>query len=276
MKAMDISAIIDTYYGGDLAERIYRPMSTTSWAYPSGVGVYAGNEYGVGDLTSIFLGKDDNGEDVYDTAEIHTLVKMGGYEMGADGKYYNSKGESLTYTFTIAGESQDHPAFEMFQTAKAILNSCGFTITVNTDVDALTKLATGALHVWAAAWSSTVDPDMYQVYHKDSNATSVNNWGYDVILNDLTGRYSTELEIINNLSKKIEEGRKTNSKTERTAIYAEALDLVMELAVELPTYQRNDLAVINKNVIDLKTVNRDPKTLVYSGVLGRIWEVNYL
>ena len=276
MKAMDISAIIDTYYGGDLAERIYRPMSTTSWAYPSGVGVYAGNEYGEGDLTSIFLGKDDNGEDVYDTAEIHALVKRGGYEMGADGKYYNSKGESLTYTFTIAGESQDHPAFEMFQTAKAILNSCGFTITVNTDVDALTKLATGALHVWAAAWSSTVDPDMYQVYHKDSNATSVNNWGYDVILNDLTGKYSTELEIINNLSKKIEEGRKTNSKTERTAIYAEALDLVMELAVELPTYQRNDLAVINKNVIDLKTVNRDPKTLVYSGVLGRIWEVNYL
>ena len=164
----------------------------------------------------------------------------------------------------------------MFQTAKTILNSCGFTITVNTDVDALTKLATGSLHVWAAAWSSTVDPDMYQVYHKDSNATSVNNWGYDVILNDLTGKYQTELSIINKLSKKIEEGRKTNSKAERTEIYAEALDLVMELAVELPTYQRNDLAVINKDVIDLKTVNRDPKTLVYSGVLGRIWEVNYL
>ena len=129
--------------------------------------------------------------------------------------------------------------------------------------------------VWAAAWSAAIDPDMYQVYHKNSKATSVKNWGYEEIFRD-RDKYSEEVAIINSLSNKIDAARKTINQTARKAIYAEALNLVMELAVELPTYQRNDLAVINKNVIDLKTVNRDPKTLVYSGVLGRIWEVNYL
>ena len=276
MKAMDISAIIDTYYGGELAERINRPMSTTSWAYPKGVGVYTGGDDKWANLESVFLKNEGDDETIYDTTEIMNLLRKANCTFDSDGKAYDEKGKPLTYTFTIAGESQDHPAFEMFKTAERVLEKCGFTITVNTDVSALTKLAKGQLQVWAAAWSSTVDPDMYQVYHKDSKATSVNNWGYDVILNDLEDKYATEKEIIDKLSIKIDEGRSTLSQTERKQIYAEALDLVMQLAVELPTYQRNDLAVINTKVIDLKTVNRDKESLVYTGVLGRIWEVNYV
>ncbi|MBQ7912304.1 MAG: hypothetical protein IJ308_00965 [Clostridia bacterium] len=277
MKAMDVDAIINVYYGGELAERIYRPMSTTSWAYPKNATVYAGNAQGEGNLESVFLRNEGDDEIFYDTTEIELLVKQAGYEKRSDGKAYHvTTGESLTYTFTIAGESTDHPAYEMFFLAKEVLEKCGFTITVNTDVAALSKLAEGQLHVWAAAWSSTVDPDMYQVYHKDSQATSVNNWGYDVILKDIVGTYDEENRIINELSEKIDAGRKTLSLAERTEIYRDALDLVMELAVELPTYQRNDLAVLNTNVIDLKTVNRDKDSLVYVGVLGRIWEVNYV
>ncbi len=277
MKAMDIDAIINVYYGGELAERIYRPMSTTSWAYPKGIGVYEGNEYGEGNLESVFLRNEGDSEVFYDTSEIELLVKQAGYEKRSDGKAYHvTTGESLTYTFTIAGESQDHPAFEMFFLAEEVLEKCGFDITVNTDPSALRKLAEGELHVWAAAWSSTVDPDMYQVYHKDSQATSVKNWGYDVILKDINHKYDEENRIISELSDWIDAGRKTLSEQSRTEIYATALDLVMELAVELPTYQRNDLAVLNTKVIDLKTVNRDKESLVYVGVLGRIWEVNYV
>ena len=117
---------------------------------------------------------------------------------------------------------------------------------------------------------------MYQVYHKDSQATSVKNWGYDVILKDINHKYDEENRIISELSDLIDAGRKTLSEQSRTEIYASALDLVMELAVELPTYQRNDLAVLNTKVIDLKTVNRNKESLVYVGVLGRIWEVNYV
>ena len=64
-----------------------------------------------------------------------------------------------------------------------------------------------------------------------------------------------------------------NSKEERKEIYAMALDKVMELAVEFPTYQRNDLVVYNNKVIDETTLNAKPSA--NEGVYDRLWEVNY-
>ncbi|MBQ8394336.1 MAG: hypothetical protein IJX49_02060 [Clostridia bacterium] len=257
MMAMDTLSIIKVYYGGTLADPIYRPMSTTNWAYPTGVKEYKDVAY--------TTNKD---------AIIQRVKDSGKWTMGTDGKFYNDKGQTLKYKFTIAGESTDHPAFKMFEAAAETLNDCGFDITVGTDVSALSKLASGELAVWAAAWSSTVDPDMYQVYHKDSNATSVKNWGYDVILHDTTGKYSREYDIIvNQLSPKIEEGRETIDEAKRKKIYAEALDMVMKLAVELPTYQRNDCVAFNKDIIDAATLNQNPTA--NAGVTDRLWEVNY-
>lgn len=256
MMAMDTLSIIKVYYGGTLADPIYRPMSTTNWAYPTGVKEYKDVAY----TTS----KDDIIQRVKDSNK---------WTMGGDGKFYNDKGQTLKYKFTIAGESTDHPAFKMFEAAAELLNDCGFDITVGTDVSALSKLASGGLAVWAAAWSSTVDPDMYQVYHKDSNATSVKNWGYDAILNN-QDKYPREYDIIvNQLSPKIEEGRETIDEAKRKKIYAEALDMVMKLAVELPTYQRNDCVAFNKDIIDASTLNQNPTA--NAGVTDRLWEVNY-
>ena len=178
-------------------------------------------------------------------------------------------------TFTIAGETVDHPAYGMFQDAASFLNeNCGFEITVTTDVSALKKLATGNLEVWAAAWSSPIDPDMYQVYHKDSKATSVKNWGYDEIVRGTDSKYAYERSIVTGrLADLIEWARETTNQDERADYYAEALDLVMELAIELPTYQRNDLVVYNKSIINRSTLNTSPSPT--SGVFDRIWEVNY-
>ena len=115
-------------------------------------------------------------------------------------------------------------------------------------------------------------PDLYQVYHKDSKATSIKNWGYDTIFAD-NEQFGYEQMIINELSEKIEAGRQTLDESARKAIYADALDLIMELAVELPTYQRNDLVVYNNKVIDETTLNQKPSA--NEGVYDRLWEVNY-
>ncbi len=254
MKAMDISSVIDIYYKGGLAEPIYRSMSKTNWAYPDGVERHESIEF------------------TTEKQEILDLVAEAGWIPGNDGKLYKD-GKTLKIRFTIAGATEDHPAFTMFQNAAEFLNECGFDVSYGTDVAALVKLASGDLEVWAAAWSSTIDPDMYQVYHKDSQATSVKNWGYDVILNDMTGTYSRELEIINDLSDLIDLGRTKLTEDERAPIYALALDKLMELAVEFPTYQRCDLCVLNKQVIDLKTINQNPSA--NTGVIDRIWELNY-
>ena len=119
-----------------------------------------------------------------------------------------------------------------------------------------------------------VDPDLYQVYHKDSKATSIKNWGYETIFADTTGeQFADEQYTINELSRLIEEARQTLDEGVRTEKYAAALDLIMDLAVELPTYQRNDLVVYNKNVIDASTLNQNPSA--NEGVYDRLWEVNY-
>ena len=228
-------------------------MSSTSWAYPTGCKAYY--------------------ERFTKASDIENALKDLGYTKSNG--VYQKNGKSLTYTFTIAGAAaDDHPAYGMFTAAARLLNEAGFKITVTPDVNALKLLTTGELAVWAAAWSSGVDPDMFQVYHKFSNATSVLNWGYREILNDTTEKYATEREIIDRMSEGIDEARKTTVKATRKRIYAQCLDDLMELAVELPVYQRKDLCVYNKTIINPATLNKTPNAT--NGLLDRIWEVNYL
>lgn len=267
MKAMNTDIIINNYYKG-MAKHIYRPMSLNSWAYPANATEYS-------EIKNVKY-TDENG--LYETAveEIVELVKSSGNWTKANtpgAKFKNVKtGETLKLTFTIAGESEDHPAMTMFQQAEILLEDCGFDITVMTDIAALKKLATGELQVWAAAWSSSIDPDMYQVYHKDSNATSVKNWGYPQILTT-DPNYAYEREIVNALSDLIDQGRETIDVERRKAIYAQALDKIMEFSVEMPTYQRNDLVVYNSRYINSKTINQNPSA--NSGVTDRLWEINF-
>lgn len=252
MKAMNTSIIVKDYYTGQLAELIHRPMSSTSWAYPKGCTAYY--QY----TTS----KED----------IQKLVKDAGWTLNKDG-IFEKNGQTLKITFTIAGETVDHPAYTMFEQASIFLNECGFDTTVTTDVNALKKLTNGGLQVWAAAWSSAADPDMFQNYHKDSTANALKNWYCQGMLDDTSDQFTYEKDLINKLADLIEQGRETNNQSQRADIYAEALDVVMDLCIELPTYQRNDLSVYNTDVINVNTLNQNPS--FNEGVVSRIWEVDY-
>lgn len=256
MKAMNTASIVKNYYTEKLADVIYRPMSNTSWAYPKGCEEYESIAY------------------TTNKQEIIDLVESKGWYINEKTGIREKDGEPLKITFTIAGETTDHPAYDMFMDAANVLNSCGFDVSVTTDITALKKLATGGLAVWAAAWNSTVDPDLYQVYHKDSKATSIKNWGYETIFADNGEQFGYEQRTIDKLSTLIEEARETLDESVRKEKYAQALDLIMDLAIELPTYQRNDLVVYNKNVIDASTLNQDPSA--NAGVYDRLWEVDYL
>lgn len=273
MKAMDTTIISSGYYNGGLCELIYRPMSTQSWAYPK-------------DAKTTFSFTDDSGEFVdyaYDATgmEIVKMLAAHGYEVSSDNTKVlkTPEGEAADakeITFTIAGETNDHPAWQMFKNAEEILEKIGFNISVKTDAFALTKLASGQLSVWAAAWSSAIDPDMYQVYHKDSTATSTLNWGYRAIKQDKS-KYAYEWELIGELSDIIDEARTSTDNSEygtRAQKYWKALDIVMELAVEMPTYQRNDMMVFNSTKIDSSTLNQTPTA--FDGLFSEIWNVGYV
>ena len=252
MCAMNTGLALE-YYRAGTAEQIYWNMSTVSWAYPKGASEF------------------DNGKDypqmgTWSEDVARTNIQKYMQEAGV------SEGDSqLKVTFTIAGSTlQDHPTYKVFRDAAALLNDMGWEVNVVCDTQALTKISTGSLEVWAAAWSSALDPDMYQVYHKDSTATSTLAWGYNFLK---TSGTAEELSILDDLSDLIDQARETNDQAIRSQLYEEAMGYVLDLAVELPVYQRDVLYAYNANVISKDSL---PDVInPYSSPLDRIWELEY-
>ncbi|MGN0805431.1 MAG: ABC transporter substrate-binding protein [Candidatus Coproplasma sp.] len=301
MYAFDTSSITE-YYGQELVSLINRPMSVTSWASPE-------NPVNISDsypqptryyeMTPEVLG--DKSEEEF----IRELVgKSGTYSYDEDsGKIVdNSNGVQLELTFTIAGESTDHPSYNMFIAAKQFLERCGFKINVEHSALALQKLTTGDLEVWAAAWSSAIDPDPYQIYSMYSNASSTKNWykqGIEMDGGSDTYNLGYEYKIAMQLTEMIEQGREQLNQADRIITYSRSLtnkklyqtvegstefydvlsklcclDLIMELAVEFPTYQRNELCVYNASVLDDSTM-RIKGASFNMGPIDELWKVGY-
>ncbi len=260
MAAMQPGLAIQ-YYSAGTCSTIDWPMSKVNWAYPY----------------------EDDGETSKNNK--HTYTQWSGVEAAKekirDEMRQAEASGSVSYKikFTIAGASiSDHPTYNVFKQAAEILNDLGWTVEVKADSQALTKLSTGSLEVWAAAWGSTIDPDMYQVYHKNSNATSVYAWGYREIKANTT-LYSTEYSIINELSTIIEDARSTNSRNTRIGLYEQAMGLVLDLAVEMPIYQRQNLYAYNGKTIKGLPKTDDPNSQdmnPYSSPLEKIWELELI
>ncbi len=256
MSAMNTSLAIQ-YYSKGTAETIYWPMSTVSWAYP----------------------KDSNGNN--DKDNKHTYIATNFTDESAKEailSYMEQAGvqpgdKQLELTFTIAGaDMMDHPTYATFQKAAILLNECGWDIDVVPDTQALIKLTTGSLDVWAAAWGSALDPDMYQVYHKNSTATSTLAWGYREILSN-PGQYQEENRILVELSNVIDAARETEDRAVRSELYKQAMSYVLDLAVEMPVYQRKVLYAYNSKVIKSESMPGTSEINPYTSPLDRIWEI---
>ena len=256
MCAMDTSLAL-SYYSVGTAENIYWPMSTVSWAFPR-------DEFGNTDRI--------NGHD-YPAVNFNKETAKAKIKEYMDAAGVSAGDSKLKLKFTIAGaDLTDHPTYLTFRAAADLLNEMGWDIEVVPDTQALTKLTTGSLAVWAAAWGSTVDPDMYQVYHKNSTATSVLAWGYREILAS-PSTYPEENDILDDLSAVIDEARETEDQEERTALYKEAMGYVLDLAVELPVYQRDVLYAYDSTVIDSASIPSEINP--YTSPLDHIWEIEF-
>ena len=263
MASMQTSLALE-YYSSGTCKVIDWPMSTVSWAYPYQADKVTSKPNGKDYMTWT---KDDEKNDYAAAkAEIQYYMGLAGVQPGDS---------SLKIKFTIAGASiTEHPTYTVFKQASEILNSVGWDVEVKADSQALTKLSTGSLEVWAAAWGSTIDPDMYQVYHKNSSATSVYAWGYREIKASPSS-YPEEYAIINELSDIIDEARSimhSDKEVEhelRTPLYEDAMRLVLDLAVEMPVYQRMTLYAYNNNTVKGFNTEVNP----YSSPLEKVWEL---
>ena len=269
MSVMDAD-LVQNYYPNGLSSPVYRSFSKTSWVYEAfdEDNVEAWNPESYYGFDATFAAARS-----WLTAENPNADKsLACTYDSANNVWLDEKGQPIELTFTVAGETYDHPAYATLLRASEILNANGIKTTLTTDANALYKLSSGGLAIWAAAWTSTVDPDMYQVYHKDSRATSVLNWGYDYLVQQGNAT-SMEMSIINELADLIEEGRETIDQAKRAEIYREASDVVMELAVELPLYQRADMYVYNEVVIDASSLYANPTP--YMSPISQIWKISY-
>lgn len=246
---------IDSYYG-DAADVINYPISNTSWAAPQKSDPDYAVAFSKGVDDKDIYKSDMVAEDRY-AAAIKAAIeyfKAAGFTFDeASGKFTAApQGASLEYEIIIPGDGNgDHPAFAILTDASAALAKIGIGLKINdvSDSNMLWDAIDANTHqMWTAAWGATIDPDMYQVYH------SSNGIG-------LGGTDSNNYNIADDtLDELIIAARTSDDQAFRKSTYKSALDVVIDWAVEVPTYQRQNLVIFSTERVKLDTVTPDITT----------------
>mgnify|MGYP002276036496 CR=1 FL=1 len=234
---------VASYYG-DTATVLNYPISTSSWASPNetdpGYEVCYSTDASGNQLYTADMSDDDRHAAAL--AGALTWFEAAGYTV-ADGKVTAAPaGAKLEYRCNIGGGGQgDHPTFMILQEAADAFASIGITFTVNdiaNSADLFASYQSGAAEMWCAAWQSTADPDMYQLYHSQG---------------------STNYYQINDadLDELIEAGRQSLDTESRKPIYKEAMDIVLDWGVELPVYQRSECTLVSSERVNVESVVQD-------------------
>jgi len=241
---------VDTYYG-DAATVINYPISNTSWAAPQ----KSDADY------EVAYSKDVNGNPIY-TPDMTSEEKyaaalqaaLGFFEAAGytvkDGKLVAAPaGAKLQYEVLVPGDGEgNHPAFVLLTDASAALKTIGFTLDVVdlTDSNVLwDRLDAGTQEMWCAAWQATIDPDMYQIYHS-SNIVG------------LGGTDDNHYHIADpDLDTLILDARKSDDQSYRKSAYKQCLDIILDWAVEIPYYQRQNCIIFSAERLNIDTITPD-------------------
>lgn len=234
---------IDSYYG-DTATVINYPMSNTSWAAPS----VTDDGYQIAYSTDVdgneIYTSDMKSEDKYAAALQAALgyFEAAGYTVENGQITAAPAGAKMEYQINIgASGNGDHPSFQTLTNAAAALKTIGFTLTVNDMANASDLFASyqsGAAEGWVAAWQSTNDPDMFQLYHSQgaTNYYAINDADLDELI--MAARQTTDQEA-------------------RKAMYKEAMEIILDWGVELPVYQRSEATIFSTERVNIDTIAKD-------------------
>ena len=234
---------IDSYYG-DTASVINYPISNTSWAAPS----VTDDGYQIAYSTDVdgneIYTSDMKSEDKYAAALQAALgyFEAAGYTVENGQITAAPAGAKMEYQINIgASGNGDHPSFQTLTNAAAALKTIGFTLTVNDMANASDLFASyqsGAAEGWVAAWQSTNDPDMYQLYHSSGS----------------TNYYAIDDADLDEL---IMAARQTTDQEARKAMYKEAMEIILDWGVELPVYQRSEATIFSTERVNIDTIAKD-------------------
>ena len=258
---------IESYYG-ERASVINYPISNTSWAAPQPTD----------DGYKVAFSVDVNGNDIYTsdmTAEQRydaaLQAALGYFEAAGytveDGKLTAAPaGAKLEYEVQIPADgSGDHPSFMMISEASKALATIGMNLIV-TDLSDSSGLWDGIdarqVDMWCAAWSATIDPDMYQIYYSD---VADHNGDPGVGKNPYGGPAqggSNKMYCIADaeLDNMILTARESLDQSYRKTMYKACLDIVVDWAVEVPVYQRQNAIIFSTERVNMSTMTPDITT----------------
>jgi peptide/nickel transport system substrate-binding protein len=249
---------VDSYYG-ETASVINYPISDTSWAAPQKTDA----DY------AIAFSKDVNGNDIYtsdmtddqkDEAALNAALgffEAAGYTVQGGKVTAAPEGAKLDYEVWIPADGAgDHPSFMMLNLASDALKKIGITLNVKdlaNSADLWTGIESDSVPMWCAAWGATPDPDMYQVYYSGVESGAEpggSNYMYDIA--------DAELDEL------IMDARTNMDQSYRKAVYKSCLDIIIDWAVEVPVYQRQNAIIFSTERVKMDTVTPDITTY-YSG-----------
>ena len=258
---------IESYYG-ERASVINYPISNTSWAAPQPTD----------DGYKVAFSVDVNGNDIYTsdmTAEQRydaaLQAALGYFEAAGytveDGKLTAAPaGAKLEYEVQIPADgSGDHPSFMMISEASKALATIGMNLIV-TDLSDSSGLWDGIdarqVDMWCAAWGATVDPDMYQIYYSDiANHTTDPGVGKNPYGGPAQGGSNKMYCIADaDLDNMILTARESLDQSYRKTMYKACLDIVVDWAVEVPVYQRQNAIIFSTERVNMSTVTPDITT----------------
>ena len=234
---------IDSYYG-ETASVINYPISNTSWAAPQ----VTDDGYQIAYSTDVegnaIYTADMSTEDKYAAALNAALgyFEAAGYTVENGMVTAAPEGAAMEYTVNIGGSGNgDHPTFQVLTNAAAALKTIGFNLIVNDMANASDLFASyksGEAEGWVAAWQSTNDPDMYQLYHSkgSTNYYEINDPDLDELI--IAARQTTDQEA-------------------RKAMYKEAMEIILDWGVELPVYQRSEASIFSSERIVVDSIPKD-------------------
>ena len=245
----------DSYYG-DAAAVINYPISSTSWAAPQATDEGYQVAFSVDVEGNPIYTAEMTAEEKYAAAREAAIgfFKAAGYTFDeAQGIFTTApEGASLSYEVIIPGDGiGDHPSFAVLTDAKAALASIGIELKINDPADSNVlwdALDAGTQNLWCAAWQATIDPDMYQTYHS-SNIVGLG--GSD------SNHYHIQSAELDQL---ILDARKSADQTYRKEVYKAALNEIMDWAVEVPAYQRQNIVIASTQRVNIDTVTPDVTT----------------
>ncbi len=241
---------VEAYYG-ELAEVIEYPISSTSWAAPSKYdGGYSQAYSYDAEYKAIYtdnMTREERYEAALEAAKGCFIAAGYTWSYSEDRFVAAPDDAKMSYTIIVPGSGKgDHPCYSLAEKVSEALDSIGIELVIDDPIDTnrlWAALNSGSQDMWCAAWTGSIDPDLYRVYHSSNYPTNSEGTGKNYFYL-LSAR----------LDEMILEARITDNTYLRKGIYFDCLREILEWAVEIPVYQRQQAYIYSTERIDIDSL----------------------